>query len=300
MTTRDISFAIQGMRGACAKCAVTIERALTQLDGVVSARVNYATERASIAYDSTRVSTAAMADTVHREGFAVSLERVVLNVNGLFYAPSARLVERALSRLDGVVRVQADLRAECITLDAFSESVNLRGYELTLAALGLSVVEPLTPHAGREFGLRTVVLLGLALLTLLSAGAHAGWWVIGWLHSPIVVIAISVLVAYGVGWRFYHLAYDAYLRGEFDASVVIALIASLLLFGGMPLALISSATWLTGLGFVLSTLSTTAWFLVRAFSLWVLPRLRFSSTISKSTLTLPQTHLGVISNGSRR
>jgi len=298
VTTRDVSFAIQGM--FCAKCAVTIERALTQLDGIVSARVNYATERASVAYDPTHVSAASMVNAVRGEGFDTPLERVVLNVNGLLYAPSARLVERALSRLDGVVRVQADLRTERITLDAFSESVNLRDYELTLAGLGLSVVAPFTPHTARGFGLRVLLLTGLGLLSLLSAGAHAGWWVVGWLHAPIVVIGISVLVAYGVGWRFYRSAYDACLRGEFDASVVIALMASLLLFGGLPVALISSVTWFTGIAFVLATLSTTGWFLVRALSLRVIPGMQSLSTIEKSVSNLPQTQLRVINHGSRR
>ena len=49
MSTRQISFAIQGMY--CAKCALKVETVLGQLDGIIAAQVNYATERASVVYD---------------------------------------------------------------------------------------------------------------------------------------------------------------------------------------------------------------------------------------------------------
>lgn len=103
MNTRQISFAIQGMREACANCAVTLERALARLDGVTAAHVNYATERATIAYDPARVSLKAMVAMVQSEGFDVQRQRIVLNVVDLIYTSSARTVETLLARVDGVV-----------------------------------------------------------------------------------------------------------------------------------------------------------------------------------------------------
>jgi len=72
MSPQQISFALQGM--FCANCAITIERALTRLDGVVTVRVNYATERATVLFDPTRASAATMARAVRRAGFEVAIE----------------------------------------------------------------------------------------------------------------------------------------------------------------------------------------------------------------------------------
>ena len=74
MNTQQISFALQGM--FCANCAITIERALTRLDGVVTVRVNYATERATVLFDPACASMAMIARAVRGVGFDVAIERV--------------------------------------------------------------------------------------------------------------------------------------------------------------------------------------------------------------------------------
>lgn len=297
MNTRQISFAIQGM--SCAKCAVAIERALTRLDGVVAAHVNFASERASVVFDPTYVSALAMINVVRGEGFDVSLTRVILSVNDLLYATSARTVEHVLSHLDGVAYVQTDLGAQQIVLDVFAESVHRRDYERALANLGLRVVEHTSANAGREFGVRAVAVTGLALLSLWSAGAHAGWFAADFIHAPLVVIAISLLVAYIIGWRFYRLAFDACLDGKFDYSVVIALVASVSLLGGLLFAMLAPTNRFASSGFVFATLLTAGWFLARGGTVWAsrVPRLNHTAT---NNPRVAQPQLGVIPHGSRR
>lgn len=72
MNPRQISFAIQGMY--CARCAVDLERALAERDGVIGACVNYASERATVSYDAARVNPKAFISTVQNAGFITSLE----------------------------------------------------------------------------------------------------------------------------------------------------------------------------------------------------------------------------------
>ncbi len=271
------------MREAYPRCAVSLERALTRLDGVAVARVNYASERATVVLDCTRVSAMALVCAVRGEGFDVPLERVVLHVEGLLYATAARTVERVLRRLDGVVQVTADLSAQRVVLDAFPERVAHADYTAELAKLGLRVVERLAPHAARTFAARAIVAAALAVLSLWSAGAHAGLFDASVFHAPLVVIALAMLGAYGVGWRFYRLAFDACLQGELDAGVLLALVVSACLFCGALLALVAPAGWLTGGGFVLATLLTAGWFLARGVTVWVLPRVQRSANGPRAT-----------------
>jgi Cu+-exporting ATPase len=295
MDTHQITFAIQGMREARANCAVTIEQALTQLDGVIAAHVNYATERATVMFVPARVSTLAMVAAVQNEGFQVPLEHITLNVEGLLYTTSQQTVERVLSRMDDVAQVYINLPAQQIVLDAFLGRLNIANYKNAITKLGLQVVAQPIPGESRKFIARTIFISALTVLSLFSAGAHAGLYQARVLHAPLVVMVLSVLVAYGMGWQFFHQAYETGLQGELDASVLLALAVSVSMFGGLVVALASPSTWLTGSGFVLAALLTAGWFIVRAVSVWVLPRFQNGSL---AHVSMAQAHIWVTSNGS--
>ncbi|MDR3271804.1 MAG: heavy metal translocating P-type ATPase, partial [Peptococcaceae bacterium] len=53
----------------CAACARRVEKAIGKLDGVVSASVNYATEKASVTYDASKVRISAIRAAVERAGY---------------------------------------------------------------------------------------------------------------------------------------------------------------------------------------------------------------------------------------
>ena len=73
--TREISLKIAGM--SCASCAATIEKALKRLEGVKSAHVNFATERATIEYDPSTVSILDLRKAVQDVGYIVESEEEV-------------------------------------------------------------------------------------------------------------------------------------------------------------------------------------------------------------------------------
>jgi P-type Cu+ transporter len=75
---RDIGYDVPTVRAdlpitgmTCANCALTIERTLKRLDGVVSANVNLATERASVEYLPGVVSLAAIQQAIRDVGYDV-------------------------------------------------------------------------------------------------------------------------------------------------------------------------------------------------------------------------------------
>jgi Cu+-exporting ATPase len=65
--------AISGM--TCASCAVRIERRLNKLEGV-AATVNFATERASVSFDTSRVALADVMGAVEAAGYHASVPEV--------------------------------------------------------------------------------------------------------------------------------------------------------------------------------------------------------------------------------
>ncbi len=73
--TREISLKIRGM--SCASCAAAIERAIKRLDGVKSANVNLATERATVEYFPELVSILDLRRAVQEAGYDVESEEEV-------------------------------------------------------------------------------------------------------------------------------------------------------------------------------------------------------------------------------
>src|SRR5437660_10622348 len=68
----EIRLELEGM--TCASCAARIERKLNKLDGV-EATVNFATERAAVAYDPACVDVERLIRTVEQTGYAASLRQ---------------------------------------------------------------------------------------------------------------------------------------------------------------------------------------------------------------------------------
>ncbi|MDR1805476.1 MAG: heavy metal translocating P-type ATPase [Clostridium sp.] len=68
-TAARVTIPIGGM--SCAACAARVERALAKLDGVLSASVNYATEKASVCYEPSRVRLSAIKQAVEGAGYSV-------------------------------------------------------------------------------------------------------------------------------------------------------------------------------------------------------------------------------------
>jgi Cu+-exporting ATPase len=67
MATEQLSMPIAGM--TCASCAVRVEKRLSGVDGVASAAVNYATERATVDYDPAQAAPADLVEAVMSAGY---------------------------------------------------------------------------------------------------------------------------------------------------------------------------------------------------------------------------------------
>ena len=96
MITQQISFPIRGM--TCASCTERIQAGLSRVDGVVNARVNYATEQARVMYDPARTCAAMLVAAVRACGFDVPLERTAMPLRaiGTVAVPRDALVDARL------------------------------------------------------------------------------------------------------------------------------------------------------------------------------------------------------------
>src|SRR3989442_100233 len=163
----EIRLELEGM--TCASCAARIEKKLNKLDGV-EATVNFATEQASVRYDSTRVDLEQLVAAVERVGYTAALPATRTEEGD----PSGSLRLRLL--------VAAALTAPLVAL-AMIPPLQFAGWEWLSLALGTPVVlwSGWRFHRAAALNARH----GLATMdTLISLGTLAAW---GW--STVVLLA---------------------------------------------------------------------------------------------------------------
>lgn len=122
----------------CATCAVTLEKALKNVEGVKSASVNLGAEQAAVEYDPARVSAASLQQAVTGAGYGVITGTAVLKVGGMMCATCVRTVEAALQGLPGVVTATVNLGSErayvtynpdAVTVPEMAKAIEEAGYQ---------------------------------------------------------------------------------------------------------------------------------------------------------------------------
>jgi P-type Cu+ transporter len=161
-----VELALEGM--TCASCAARIERKLNKLDGV-EATVNFATERATVAYDPASVDLERLIRTVEQTGYAASLPRTGEAV------PETTALLRRL--------VVAVLLTAPLTVLSMVPAAHFTYWRW----LAFALATPVVFWAGEQFHRATLLNaqhLAATMDTLVSVGTVAAW-----LWSTVVLFA---------------------------------------------------------------------------------------------------------------
>jgi len=219
----------------CTTCAATIEKGLAETAGIEQAKVNFAQEKASIEYDSTKVSLARIKDTISRLGYGTATRKSIFPVVGMTCASCVARVEQALSSVSGVITANVNLASEKATVEYIegTEFAELRravedaGYELRSEA---ETLEDVTTAAQREIKrVRNRVIfaavLGLVIMVLGFGPSFTG--------KPYLLWALATPVQFWAGWRFYKGAWGALRHRTADMNTLIAVGTSAAYFYSM-------------------------------------------------------------------
>jgi len=106
MSQRTSRIDIQGM--SCANCSQTVADAVTALDGVAEANVNFATDEGSVTYDPEAVSLGKIFDAVEDAGYSPVTDSVTVGVTDMSCANCSETIQDALEATPGVVAADAN------------------------------------------------------------------------------------------------------------------------------------------------------------------------------------------------
>jgi Cu2+-exporting ATPase len=195
----------------CAACALPIEQALRQVDGVIDVSVNAAAQRAAVRWDATRTRPSALIDAVRRAGYGADPDT----------AASARMQRlresrRALWRL--FVAAFCAMQVMMLATPAYvsasggiepdlQQLLNWGGWVMSLPVLTFSAA-PFFQGAWRALRLRHIgmdvpVAIGIAVSFIASSGAafdpHGAF------GSEVYFDSLTMFVALLLGGRFLEL-----------------------------------------------------------------------------------------------
>jgi Cu+-exporting ATPase len=228
----------------CAACVLRNEKVLQKLEGVERADVNFATEKATVVYDPALVSAERLAETVVSAGYGVVTETDTLNVIGMTCASCVGRVERALTRVPGVLKADVNLATERATVTRLAGATSRRGLLDAVRGAGYDVADDAgvtgegsaateaaldaeqSARAAAYARLRRKVLVGAALSVVIFLGTMQPHWfpfLPHWLHNGYLLWALATPVQFWVGAQFYRGAWGALRHGAADMNTLIAM-----------------------------------------------------------------------------
>src|SRR5512133_574196 len=99
--TKQVVLPVTGM--TCANCVATIERNVKKLEGVQSAAVNLASERATVIYDPSLMGVEGIVNRVRKAGYDVASGDAEISLKRMSDTTDATRLEKVLLKTEGVM-----------------------------------------------------------------------------------------------------------------------------------------------------------------------------------------------------
>ena len=235
---------VEGM--TCASCVGRVERALKKVPGVQEAVVNLATEKASLTVADPAQAAAILPQAVaaiEKAGYAVPAQSVDLQVGGMTCASCVGRVERALKKVPGVQNAVVNLATErasvqlqgSVDVSSLIAAIEKAGYEAqpVLHNAGATGEDATAQRQAQERESLKHSLIFATVFALpvfvLEMGAHMvpafHHWIagtIGTQNSWYIQFALTAVVLFGPGRRFFEKGVPALLRAAPDMNSLVA------------------------------------------------------------------------------
>ncbi len=231
MATRQLDLPISGM--TCAGCAARVENGLRTFPGIQTVHVNFATEKATLHYQSETLTTGQIIDHIADIGYQVPLERLTIPISGMHCASCVATIERVLQQIEGVVEVHVNMATEQATVTylptqtepaALRQAIRSAGYEPHSTANDTAVGQSAEAHKAAELRVLTRHVIASAILSFfIFMGSMASGLAPLWLQHPYVLLLLATPVQFWFGWPFYQGFWAAFKHRTADMNTLVAI-----------------------------------------------------------------------------
>ncbi|WP_341480006.1 heavy metal translocating P-type ATPase [Paenibacillus dendrobii] len=246
-TQKQSTLQITGM--TCAACANRIEKGLNKMEGVESANVNFALERASVSYDPDQVKASDLEATIKKLGYDTAKAVTHFKLEGMTCAACANRIEKGLSKLSGVTSASVNFAMETATVEYTPGEITISDMQNKVKQLGYAAVsqdENDTQLSSRNEGIRKQkrklfisIILSIPLLWAMVAHFSFTSWIYlpDLFMNPWFQLMLATPVQFYIGKPFYTGAYKALRNGSANMDVLVSLGTSAAYFYSLYLTL---------------------------------------------------------------
>ena len=234
----EMRLEVRGMN--CASCVASVERALSAVEGVQKAQVNFATASARVVLD-TGTPLESLAEAVRRVGYEVAFEPVHFDIEGMSCAACVGRVERVLQRVPGVTRAGVNLATRSAQVERLAGSapdadliaaVRKAGFDAhvrqdEMGDAGEDAAEQERRVLLRDFWVALILTLPVFALEMgghLIPAVHE--WIgetVGHQRSWLLQFVLTSVVLFGPGRRFFRQGLPALARLAPDMNALVAI-----------------------------------------------------------------------------
>ena len=236
MRETTVTFKILGM--TCTMCALTIEKQLSEQQGVVRATVNFALGQAMITYNPDTIAPKQLVQAIKGVGYDVDLERVELEVVGIVCVSCVTAIENALKEVPGVIdqsinpvtaKAVVDYDPSIVTVDTLIQTIRNTGYDVAeVPPAGRETARLDREQASREREIahyRNQLLFTIAFGVPLLLGMLAPY--VGFIPmlfmDPVFQFVVTIPVMVVIGYGFYKRAIVSVVHRGANMDVLISL-----------------------------------------------------------------------------
>jgi Cu+-exporting ATPase len=244
MTKQKSQIKISGMH--CTACAQTIEKALSEAEGVDKAVVNFATETAYVEYEGDIANEKKLSEIIKETGYNIVEEpqRIMLRIGGMTCASCSQTIENALRKTKGVKEANVNLATEKATVTYNPNKIEYEEIKKVVEDVGYQVLSREDQRARfEEEEARELQAYSTARRRTLIAWALTVpimvWMIpemvlgISWPNSTVFtlgMIAFAAPVLFYPGWSTYKSAAKAitHFTANMDVLITLGTLASFL------------------------------------------------------------------------
>ncbi len=232
--TQRTTISVRGM--TCASCAQTIEKTLRETDGVLDATVNFATEKAIVDFDPSKVERTRLEKAIRDAGYEPVRHEIVLKALGMASPHCAGLVEKALMDTPGVLSAGINFSIETVKIAYDPSVVTVAQIKKAILDAGYKPIDIEGESAEdrerearrqdiRKQGVFTAVSWLLSVPIML--GTFREYFGISsftpeWLANTYVLWALTTPLMIGPGAQFFIGTYRGLKHGYTDMNLLIA------------------------------------------------------------------------------
>lgn len=226
---KNVTLDVTGM--TCAACSNRIEKVLNKMDDV-DAKVNLATEKATVGYDSSNVSLEDITGKIEKLGYGVGMESTEFDITGMTCAACSNRIEKVLNKQEGVGTATVNLATENAVIEYNPNMLNERDLIGRIEKLGYGAQpkqgaeekENAKDRQLRTLKMKLIASIVLSIPLLITMLDHLfGISLPGILMNPWFQLLLATPVQFIIGWQFYEGAYKNLRNRTANMDVLVAM-----------------------------------------------------------------------------